>query len=41
MRLCYVPKSRATRPCWVLEELGVRHELMPLPASRRSADEGP
>jgi glutathione S-transferase len=34
MRLFYVPKTRATRPRWVLEELGVPCELVRLDASK-------
>ncbi|HEY6101303.1 MAG TPA: glutathione S-transferase family protein [Anaeromyxobacter sp.] len=34
MKLYYVPKSRATRPRWVLEELGVPYELVRLDASK-------
>jgi glutathione S-transferase len=30
MRLYYVPKTRATRPRWVLEELGVPYDLVRL-----------
>jgi len=33
MRLYYVPKTRATRPRWVLEELGVSYELVRLDPS--------
>jgi glutathione S-transferase len=33
MRLYYVPKTRAARPRWVLEELGVEHELVRLDAA--------
>jgi glutathione S-transferase len=32
MKLFYVPKTRATRPRWVLEELGVPYELIRLQA---------
>ncbi len=34
MRLYYVPKTRATRPRWVLEELGVPYELVRLDAAK-------
>jgi glutathione S-transferase len=34
MRLFYVPKTRATRPRWVLEELGVPYELVRLDVSK-------
>jgi len=34
MRLYYVPKTRATRPRWVLEELGVPYELVRLDPGR-------
>ena len=34
MRLYYVPKTRATRPRWVLEELGVPYELVRLDATK-------
>ncbi len=34
MKLYYVPKTRATRPRWVLEELGVPDELVRLAASK-------
>jgi glutathione S-transferase len=34
MRLYYVPKTRATRPRWVLEELGVPYELLRLDPSK-------
>jgi glutathione S-transferase len=35
MKLYYVPKTRATRPRWVLEELGIPHELVRLDAAKR------
>lgn len=41
MRLYYVPKTRATRPRWVLEELGVPYQLVRLDPGKgdtRSAD---
>src|SRR5512137_1705599 len=41
MKLFYVPKTRATRPRWVLEELGVPYELVrlqPGPAGTRSPE---
>ncbi len=41
MKLFYVPKTRATRPRWVLEELGVPYELVRLqagPAGTRSPE---
>ncbi len=34
MRLYYVPKTRATRPRWLLEEMGVPYELVRLDATR-------
>jgi glutathione S-transferase len=34
MRLYYVPKTRASRPRWVLEELGVPYELVRLDPAR-------
>jgi glutathione S-transferase len=34
MKLYYVPKTRATRPRWMLEELGVPYELVRLDASK-------
>lgn len=34
MRLYYVPRTRATRPRWVLEELGVPYELVRLDATK-------
>ncbi len=34
MKLYYVPKTRATRPRWMLEELGVPYELVRLDPSR-------
>lgn len=34
MRLYYVPRTRAIRPRWVLEELGVPYELVRLDASK-------
>ncbi|HET9598275.1 MAG TPA: glutathione S-transferase family protein [Anaeromyxobacteraceae bacterium] len=34
MRLYFVPKTRAVRPRWVLEELGVPHELVRLDPRR-------
>ena len=36
LKLYYIPQTRATRPRWLLEELGVPHELVRLP---RSLDE--
>jgi len=41
MKLYYVPKTRASRPRWVLEELGVPHEIVrldPAKAETRSAE---
>lgn len=41
LKLYYVPKTRATRPRWVLEELGVPHELVrvePGPGGTRTAE---
>jgi len=41
MKLYYVPKTRATRPRWVLEELGVPYDLVrldPAKAETRSAE---
>jgi glutathione S-transferase len=41
MKLYYVPKTRATRPRWVLEELGVPYDLVRLDRTRdetRSAE---
>jgi glutathione S-transferase len=41
MRLYYVPKTRATRPRWVLEELGVPYDLVrldPAKGETRSAE---
>jgi glutathione S-transferase len=35
MKLYYVPKTRATRPRWVLEELGVPYELVRLDPARQ------
>jgi glutathione S-transferase len=35
MKLYYVPKTRATRPRWVLEELGVPYELVRLDPGRQ------
>lgn len=40
-KLYYVPRTRATRPRWILEELGVPHELVRLDPKRgetRSAE---
>lgn len=34
MRLYYVPKTRAARPRWVLEELGIAYDLVRLDAGR-------
>jgi glutathione S-transferase len=34
MRLYYVPKTRATRPRWVLEEMGIPYELVRLDPAR-------
>jgi glutathione S-transferase len=34
MKLYYVPKTRATRPRWVLEELGVPYDLVRLDPAR-------
>jgi glutathione S-transferase len=34
MRLYYVPRTRATRPRWVLEELGIPYELVRLDPAR-------
>lgn len=34
LRLHYVPKTRATRPRWLLEELGVSYELVRLDPSK-------
>lgn len=34
MRLYYVPRTRATRPRWVLEELGIPYELVRLDPSK-------
>lgn len=33
LKLYYIPNSRATRPRWLLEELGVPYELVRLPAA--------
>src|SRR5512136_3084764 len=41
MKLFYVPKTRASRPRWVLEELGVPYDLVrlvPGPAGTRSPE---
>ncbi len=41
LKLYYVPKTRATRPRWVLEELGVPYDLVrlePGPAGTRGED---
>ena len=41
MKLYYVPKTRATRPRWVLEELGVPYDLVrldPAKAETRNAE---
>ncbi len=35
MKLFYVPRTRSTRPRWVLEEMGVSHTLHRLDASKR------
>jgi len=34
MKLYYVPRTRASRPRWVLEELGIPYELVRLDASK-------
>ena len=34
MKLYYVPRTRSTRPRWMLEELGVPHELVRLDPAR-------
>lgn len=35
MKLYYVPRTRASRPRWLLEELGVPHELVRLDTSQK------
>ena len=34
MKLYYVPRTRASRPRWILEELGIPHELVRLDPSK-------
>ena len=39
MKLYFVPSTRSTRPRWLLEELGVPYELVPLDRAQTKSPE--